>query len=222
MSNGDRLGAGLKVALVDPDGRRRAEAARLMYENGLHVEPYENFDELRQHWPQAGLVMLHDDPAALEQTFELMIDQPSWLPVIVYSEGPPPERVVDVILQGAMEYLAWPLDAERLRERMRLLFSRKRSFGELRRRAMKAQRIIDGLTKREREVLFELASGNSNKAIARNLSISPRTVEIHRAHMMGKLGARSSHEVVAVALFADLKYTDDEREERYRHDLLSD
>lgn len=222
MTSGYDMGTGMKVALIDPDDRRRGATSRLIYQIGLHVEPYECLAELQQHWPEAGIVILHDDPAGLEEIFELMVDQLTWLPVIVYSEKPSPERIVDVVLQGAMEYLAWPLDPQRFRERLRLLLSRNRSFAELRRRAMKAQRMVNGLSKREREVLFELASGGQNKDIARNLHISPRTVEIHRANMMGKLGARSSQEAVAVALFADLRNIGEVREERYRHDLLSD
>jgi DNA-binding CsgD family transcriptional regulator len=55
------------------------------------------------------------------------------------------------------------------------------------------------LSKREREVLELLSLGSSNKIIARELSISPRTVEIHRANMMTKL--RAGHAAEAVRLW---------------------
>jgi DNA-binding CsgD family transcriptional regulator len=58
---------------------------------------------------------------------------------------------------------------------------------------------------REREVLDWLAEGSSNKAIARELDISPRTVEIHRANMMTKLGARHAAEAVRLKLEAKLE-----------------
>jgi FixJ family two-component response regulator len=210
------------VALIEPDERRRGEASRLIFQAGHHVEPYENLQELQQHWPQAGVVMLCDQPAVLDEIFELMIDKLTWQPVLIYSETPCPERIVDVVLQGAMDYLAWPIDPQLFKERLRKLLTRNRSFTELRRRALKAQRLVDGLSKREREVLFGLASGKQNKDIARNLEISPRTVEIHRANMLGKLGARRSQEAIAVALFAQLKNIGEGWEESYRHDLLSD
>ena len=56
------------------------------------------------------------------------------------------------------------------------------------------------LTRREREVLEWLSEGCSNKAIARELEISPRTVEIHRANMMDKLGATHAAEAVRLRL----------------------
>jgi FixJ family two-component response regulator len=64
---------------------------------------------------------------------------------------------------------------------------------------------ISTLSTREREVLDWLAEGSSNKAIARELDISPRTVEIHRANMMNKLGVRHAAEAVRLRLEAKLE-----------------
>lgn len=58
------------------------------------------------------------------------------------------------------------------------------------------------LTPREREVLVGLVDGGTNKLIAQALGISPRTVELHRAQVMNKLGASSLTELVQVALAA--------------------
>lgn len=58
------------------------------------------------------------------------------------------------------------------------------------------------LTTREREVLEAMVAGQSNKEIARDLGISPRTVEAHRAALMDRLGARSLAEVLRIALAA--------------------
>ncbi|HEY1559952.1 MAG TPA: LuxR C-terminal-related transcriptional regulator [Caulobacteraceae bacterium] len=55
---------------------------------------------------------------------------------------------------------------------------------------------------REREVLERLMVGGTNKTIAKELGISPRTVEIHRAHVMDRLGARSLPDAVRMALAA--------------------
>ena len=61
---------------------------------------------------------------------------------------------------------------------------------------------IDGLTQRERQVLSGLVAGKANKVIARDLDISPRTVEIYRAHVMSKREAQSLSELVRMALVA--------------------
>jgi two-component system response regulator FixJ len=60
------------------------------------------------------------------------------------------------------------------------------------------------LSPREREVLVGLVAGKPNKAIAHELGISPRTVEVHRAHVMDKLGVRSLSAAVRTALLAGL------------------
>lgn len=56
------------------------------------------------------------------------------------------------------------------------------------------------LTPREREVLEQIVGGSSNKEIGRDLGVSPRTIEVHRAHIMAKLGARNVADLVRIAL----------------------
>lgn len=60
--------------------------------------------------------------------------------------------------------------------------------------------IAANLTPREYQVLFCIADGLSNKEIGRLLEISPRTVEVHRARAMEKLGARNAAHLVRIAL----------------------
>ncbi|WP_292924834.1 response regulator transcription factor, partial [Novosphingobium sp. SCN 63-17] len=63
---------------------------------------------------------------------------------------------------------------------------------------------VDRLTKREREVLAGVAGGLSNRMIGEKLSISPRTVEIHRANMLTKMGANHTSEAIRIAIEAAL------------------
>ena len=63
-------------------------------------------------------------------------------------------------------------------------------------------RRLELLTRREREVLDQLVIERANKVIARELAISPRTVEIHRARVMEKMGAESLSQLVRMAMAA--------------------
>ena len=69
---------------------------------------------------------------------------------------------------------------------------------------VEAERQIAALSPREREVLVGLVAGKLNKTIAHDLGISPRTVEVHRAHLMEKLGVRGLSAAVRLALSAGL------------------
>jgi two-component system response regulator FixJ len=83
-------------------------------------------------------------------------------------------------------------------------FSRLKQSGRSRARAEEAQIRLQALTPRERDVLEGLVRGHPNKTIAYDLDISPRTVEIHRANLMSKLGVASLSEALRIAFAAGL------------------
>lgn len=86
---------------------------------------------------------------------------------------------------------------------MRIL-QEAQAYIETRHKMADARNRIAGLSTREREVLDWLTEGRSNKMIAHELSIGPRTVEIHRANMMSKLGAHHPAEAVRLCIVAGL------------------
>ena len=63
--------------------------------------------------------------------------------------------------------------------------------------------VFESLTPRERDVLMQITSGASNKEAGRNLGISHRTIEVHRARIMEKLGARNAADLVRIVLSAN-------------------
>ena len=127
-----------------------------------------------------------------------------WCPVIALSAKIEPRRVVNAVRAGALDYIALPLEPNDLAV---ALAQAQRDASEqcaVQRRAVEARTKIDALSARERQVLEALANGSSNKIIARDLGISPRTVEIHRANMMTKLGAGHAADAVRLRLEAEM------------------
>ena len=83
----------------------------------------------------------------------------------------------------------------------------ERSFeGEGREDPVVAARLAT-LSERERQVLEGLVAGHPNKTIAYDLGISPRTVEVYRANLMTKMGARSLSELIRMAIIAKVAPT---------------
>jgi two-component system response regulator FixJ len=149
-------------------------------------------------------VLVHDVGQALNFTLTRLGHERNQLAVVAYRETIDPGRIVDTLHAGAIDYLTWPLDPDTLPDRLQITAARAKKRMHNTQRKLVADRGLSVLSKREREVLDAVAAGNSNKAIAHQLGISPRTIEIHRANMMGKLGVKHIAEAVAVALRADL------------------
>ena len=109
--------------------------------------------------------------------------------------------VVEAIKNGALDYFVKPFDADAVVTRVRNAFATWSSDHD-RDEAVLLRRFasFNSLTPRERIVLVEIASGVSNRLIGRNLGISRRTVEVHRAHIMEKLGVKNAVELMRAVL----------------------
>ena len=196
----------MRINVIDPDVRRRARISHELNARDAHVEIYEGLAELNLGGTANGLIFLCDEPAGgLAQTIDrLRKSARAIMPVVGYAKDPQPEHVVSAMRAGALDYLRWPFD-ERLLDRV---FQRVSNCDdrivrqELLRSRARAR--VHDLTGRERDVLTHLVDGLSNKEIGRALGISPRTVEIHRANMMAKLGANSSPDAVRIGIYAGL------------------
>jgi FixJ family two-component response regulator len=197
----------LMLHIVDGDSRSRAEQARTAFALGHHAEVYSDLSELLGRPPGEGVILLRQRAmdVSLDELFERLGEHGIWLPVIVCAEEPQLELVVGAIKRGALDYLQLPLEHGRLARSLARVAAEAEAHGRARRRLAEARRRVALLSKREREVLELLSIGSSNKVIARELAISPRTVEIHRANMMTKLRAGHAAEAVRVWLQSGLE-----------------
>ena len=184
--------------------RFRAEGAHKAFLLGYHAEVYETVDELVERPPRAGLVIAYDD-ASIGGAPEILARLGSagiWVPLVAVHEEPKVESAVAAIKAGALDYVGLPLAEEQIQQVVAAAAGEIETHADARRRMVAARNRMAALSPREREVLDQLAEGNSNKVIAQTLQISPRTVEIHRASMMRKLGARHAAEAVRLRLEA--------------------
>jgi two-component system response regulator FixJ len=192
---------------IDSSSRQRAELARIGFSLGHHSEVYGDLSELSVHPPREGIVIARDavEEGGVSVIFDRLSRLGIWLPLIAFDAQPRPGRIVEAIKAGALDYLSLPLDPDRFARCLGRIEQEAEMFGQARRRMIEARDRISSLSAREREVLDWLAEGSSNKVIARELDISPRTVEIHRANMMSKLGARHAAEAVRLKIEAKLE-----------------
>jgi two-component system response regulator FixJ len=136
------------------------------------------------------------------QLQEELVARKLGIPVIVVTGHGDVPLAVRAMKAGAVDFIEKPFDGELMLESVRralAVSSQTRSQANL---AKAAETRIDGLTARERQVLEHLVAGRANKIIAYELDISPRTVEIHRAHLMEKMQARSLSDLIRLALAA--------------------
>lgn len=193
--------------ILERTSRLRAEQARLVFEMGHHCEVYADLAELIARTPDKGILIVRDETGSglIEQVLRGLAERGLWLPLVATSEDPHPGHVVAAIKAGALDYLSLPLTAQQLGDMIWRIAHEAEDYREARRRMIEARNRIAKLSPRESEVLDGLSSGRNNRLIARELEISPRTVETHRANMMAKLGAHHSAEAVRLRLEANLE-----------------
>ncbi len=192
--------------IVGNDSLSLRSQSRLALSLGHQAEVYSDLAKLLDIAPQEGVIIALANvlEIGIGQLLERLADHGIWIPLVVARENPGVDEVVEAIQAGALDFLVLPPTEDGLR---RIVDHVQRDAGhhaEARRRLINARLRIGALSNREREVLDWLTEGCSNKVIARELEISPRTVEIHRANMMEKLGASHAAEAVRLRLEADL------------------
>lgn len=123
-------------------------------------------------------------------------------PVFIISGQGDIPTAVEAIKRGALDFIEKPFDTEAVVQRVRdaLEAQSRRDNGDGADRPMAHFPGRELLTPRESDVLKQIAGGASNKEAGRYLGISPRTIEVHRARIMEKLGAKNAADLVRIVL----------------------
>ena len=196
------------VHLVDDDEAIRRSASFMLKTSGFVVKTYASGVELLKEAKElpAGCILLDVRMPEMDglQVQAALHEQGIGHPVIVMTGHGDVSVAVQAMKAGAIDFIEKPFEKAVLLSAIEEGFARIEQAGRSRGRAEEALVRLQALTRRERDVLEGLVRGHPNKTIAYDLDISPRTVEIHRANLMSKLGVASLSEALRIAFAAGL------------------
>jgi two-component system response regulator FixJ len=195
------------VHVVDDDPAVRRSLGQLLYSADFECVGYESALKFLESLPgiSAGCILLDlkmpeiDGLALQGQLADLGFN----LPVIVITGHGDTSTAVAAMKGGAVDFIEKPFDDKHLFASIEAALANARP-GRTDRESAEAVGRIATLSPRERQVLGALVAGRPSKAIAHDLGISIRTVEVHRARMLERLGTRRLAEAIRLAVLADL------------------
>ena len=191
------------VFVVDDDEGFREALRWLLTSVGLHVETHASGTKFLGAYEtgRRGCLLLDvrmPGMSGLQVQKELTARDPD-LPVIILTGHGDVSMAVDAMKKGAFDFLEKPFDNETLLERVRRAIEGADATRRERAKAIEVEERLSVLTARERQILDLVVAGETSKAIALRLDVSPRTVEVHRASMMSKLDATSLADLIRIA-----------------------
>jgi two-component system response regulator FixJ len=192
------------VHIVDDDAAVRQSLAFLLGSAGLTVRLYDSASAFLAELSAVKSGCLVTDVRMPGMTGIELLQQlrarACGLPAIVITGHGDVPLAVEAMKAGAIDFIEKPFDQEALLHAVHAALNR----------GMRGERGDDPaiaaklatLSERERQVLEGLVAGHPNKTIAYDLGISPRTVEVYRANLMTKMGARSLSDLIRMAIIA--------------------
>jgi FixJ family two-component response regulator len=194
------------VFVVDDDPEMRGSLKELLQAEGFSVEAYASASEFLDEYDAArpGCLLLDLRMPGIDgiSLQEQLAEHRPGLPIIVitgYGSVPLAARSFKL---GAVDFLEKPFKDEQLIADVRTALAvdaRNRHRDAMR---LDIRQRLESLSPRERQVLDRVVAGQANKTIAAELGITQRTVEVHRANVMGKMKAESLPELVQQFMLA--------------------
>ncbi|MBS1209459.1 MAG: DNA-binding response regulator [Proteobacteria bacterium] len=198
------------VYIVDDDEALRDSLIWLLESTGLKSQAFESAESfLAAYSPKMNGCLVLDirmpGMSGLE-LHEKLNAMHATLPVIFITGHGDVPMAVSALKKGAVDFIEKPFNDEEMVTLIRGALLEDLKNHEARQQGADAQRRIEALTPREREVLELIVAGRLNKQIADDLGISIKTVEVHRARVMEKMGVNSLAELVQHVMISSPKH----------------
>jgi two-component system, LuxR family, response regulator FixJ len=194
-----------QVYIVDDDEALCEALGYLLKSEGLPVETFnsaqqflDRFDPLRPAVLILDVRMRGMDGLTLQQYLK---DRGDKIPIIILTGHGDIPMAVKSIKAGAVEFLQKPVNDHALFKCLYEAIDQDKINRETSRRLQEIEIKLESLTRREREVMDLVVEGLANKHVAERLSVSEKTIEVHRKHLMHKMGASSVIELVTMILW---------------------
>jgi two-component system response regulator FixJ len=197
-----------KVYVIDDDSAMRESLDFLLSSAGFTVRLFDSaqgfLDELAKLGPGCVVTDVRMPGIDGMELLRRVNSGARKLPVIVMTGHGDVPLAVEAMKLGALDFLEKPFEDERLIGMIETALSEQQNDSKNDAASADMAARVASLTQRERQVMQGLVTGQSNKAIAREYDISPRTVEVYRANVMTKMQAGNLSELVRFAIRAGI------------------
>lgn len=184
-----------RVCIIDDDEAIREALRLLLFSAGIACHAYPSADQflVRTDARNFDCMLLDIRMPGMDglELFRLLLQEKVPYPIIFITGHGDIPLAVSAIQQGAFDFLTKPFKEGELLDKVRAAIARFHSEKDHRQFIKELTERMQSCTPRELDVMRLMVAGSPNKGIAEQLQISPRTVEIHRAHVMEKMEADS-------------------------------
>ena len=192
------------VYVIDDDEAVRDSISMLLESADLPCHCFETADDFFHYHDdtQRGCLVLDIRMPGMSglQLQQRLSELGSSLPIIFITGHGDVPMAVEAMRQGALDFLRKPVNEANFLDRIQQALDQESGSWHLKLDQEQTRQRISLLTDREQEVFQLVAAGIANKAIASDLGISERTVEVHRSQVMKKLGAKTLAQLVRIHL----------------------
>jgi FixJ family two-component response regulator len=196
------------VYIIDDEAALRDSLKWLLESVGMRVQTYSRAqDFLAGYAPdQPGCLLLDIRMPEMSGLYlqRRLPDHGIDLPVIIITGHGDVPMAVAAMKYGALDFIEKPCNDQRLLDCVQTALARDQGRRRSRSHHREVSERFQTLTPREREVMERVAKGMPNQAIAEDLAITRKTVEVHRSRVMDKMSARSLSELIRTAIVLNI------------------